>query len=386
MAYLLEINNLNVSINDERGENLKLIDNFSLTIREGEMVGLIGETGSGKSVLARILGGFIQDNWKIECQSFRFKGQELLINNSTIDTNFLSAKVGVIYQDPKTVFDTSKKIGKQILDHMYKSRYFEKNNKKFSKFGWIRKKQEIKELENILTRIGIKDPTPILNSYLSELSDTSAHLMSVALAVMMERELLIADEPTSGLNSVSASRVQSLFKRLNGNFHKTILYLSNNFENVRDLVKSAHIMYFGQIVERIYQVQDIPSNESIVSYVHHPYTHLFLKSTPNFADGKLIFKSKLYAIPGELPELSNIPVGCRFAPKCQFAQRECMQTPGYTKDKEWGHSEFACHHPIDYLTPKQVDQIRDYMEDLNQRLQTMTEESSESNGDREKQL
>lgn len=365
MAHLLEISNLSVSITDKDGKVYKLIDNVSLTVNEGEAFGLVGETGSGKSILAKILGGYIQDNWHIECKSFRFDNKEVLINHNTIDTAYLSSRVGVIHQDPTAMFDPSQKISKQLLAHMRHADAFK--NKKYSSIPWIRRAQQLKEIENLLTRIGIKDPYPLLNSYPNEISDTSARLMNIALAVLLDPVLLIADEPTVGLNTVSEQRVRSLFKRLNANFQKTIVYLSNNYETVKDIVKSVNIMYFGQIVEKFSGVKDLKGH--LVNYSHHPYTNLLLKSSIDFADCKLSFKSRLYAIPGGLPELSNIPIGCRFAAKCQFAQRDCMKTPKFTKDRQ-GYSSFACHHPIDFFTIKQSEQVQEYMNALNEKIES----------------
>ncbi|MFC6276917.1 oligopeptide/dipeptide ABC transporter ATP-binding protein [Psittacicella hinzii] len=355
---LLEISNLTVHIEDPAtGNAIPLVDNFSLNVQAGEFVGLIGETGSGKSVIARILGGAIRQSWKITCKSFRFDGEELLKDTHTLDTKRLAQLVGVIDQDPSNVIDPSVKIGPQIIHRMNLS-------KRWCGFKWHKKRKQYKELEDLLTRMGIKDPDPLLNSYFADLSQTEQHLMSIAMTIVADPVFLIADEPTTGLNAISTQRVQSLLKRLNANFNKTILYLSNNFLTVKHLVTSAHILYFGQIVERFTNVDDI--NQRLLDYAHHPYTRLFLQSLPDFTSSKLIYKTPLYEIPGELPELDNIPVGCRFGPRCEFAQRECMQCPPFVKDRETNYSEFACHFPVDYLSPTQVEKMRDLREQIKQ--------------------
>lgn len=357
---LLEISNLTVKIKDQKtGMLIPLIDNFSINIQAGEFVGLIGETGSGKSVIARILGGNIRPNWQITCSSFRFNGQELLKDNCTINTSLLSGCVGVIDQDPTNVLDPSQKILPQLLARM-------ETCKKWRGFIWRKKQQQIKEIIDLFTRMGIKEPEPILNAYYQDLSQTEQHLMAIAMTIVTEPLFLIADEPTTGLNSISTQRVQSLFKRLNANFNKTVLYLSNNYLTVKNLVHSAHILYFGQVVERFFHLQE--GSQKLLDYAHHPYTRLFLQSLPDFTSNQLIYKTQLYAIPGQLPELSNVPVGCRFGPRCEFAQKKCMQVPSLVRDRVSGTSEFACHYPVDYLEGEELERIKEQKEQIKRQI------------------
>ncbi|RIY32048.1 hypothetical protein CKF54_05520 [Psittacicella hinzii] len=348
---LLEIRNLTVVINDpDSGSAVPLIDNFSITIKNGEFVGLIGETGSGKSVIARILGGHIRPSWQITCDSFRFNGKELLTDVCNLDTKPLAQLVGVIDQDPANVIDPSQKILTQLLDRMDLS-------PKWQGFMWNKRKKKLKEIEDLFTRMGIKEPEPILNSYFQDLSQTEQHLMAIAMTVVTEPLFLIADEPTTGLNSISTQRVQSLFKRLNANYNKTVLYLSNNYLTVKGLVHSAHILYFGQIVERFMHLDDY--DKDLISYAHHPYTKLFLQSLPDFTSDQLIYKTQLYAIPGQIPELTNVPMGCRFGPRCEFAQKKCMQAPELERDRENVSNEFACHYPLDYVDAEFSEKIKE---------------------------
>lgn len=362
---LLEISNLTVTIVDPlTGLDVPLVDRVSLNIQAGEFAGLIGETGSGKSVIARILGGYIRDQWNITCQSFRVNGEEILLDTGRIDTSKLAGVVGVIDQDPANIIDPSVKIGKQLLDRMSLV-------PRWRKLMWNKRKKMRKEIADLFTRMGIKEAELILNSYYADLSQTEQHLMAIAMTIVTDPILLIADEPTTGLNAISTQRVQALFKRLNANLNKTILYLSNNFLTVKNIVNTATIMYFGQVVERFYNVQDI--KEQILTHAHHPYTRLFLQSLPDFTNNRLIYKTSLYEIPGELPELANVPIGCRFGPRCAFAQRKCMQAPSLTKLRDNLNSEFACFYPVDYMNATQQENLRDLVaqskKDMAQRLQ-----------------
>ncbi|RIY35485.1 oligopeptide/dipeptide ABC transporter ATP-binding protein [Psittacicella gerlachiana] len=357
---LLEISNLTVTIRDPNSElDVPLIDNFSISIQAGEFVGLIGETGSGKSVIARILGGYIRPHWKIQCSSFRLNGQELLIDTCTLDTKLLSEVVGVIDQDPANVIDPSQKILPQLLARMDLCQ-------RWRGLIWRKRQKQLKEIIDLFTRMGIKEPEPIFNAYYQDLSQTEQHLMAIAMTVVTEPLVLIADEPTTGLNSISTQRVQALFKRLNANFNKTVLYLSNNYLTVKSLTHSAHILYFGQVVERFFHLKEM--NQKLLNYAHHPYTRLFLQSLPDFTSSKLIYKTQLYAIPGQLPELSNVPIGCRFGPRCEFAQKKCMQVPSLVRDRENGFNEFACHFPVDVIEAETLEQIKEDRERLKREI------------------
>lgn len=332
---LLEITNLSVTVY-EQGQAIKLIDNFSLTLNQGDLVGLIGETGSGKSVIAQILGGFVKPDWRIDCSSFRFNGRELLKDAHTIDTQYLSSNVGIIHQDPANIIDPSQTIGKQITARL----------KMRSDYSWFKRKQLHKELVELLRWAGFKDAQDLLSSYYSELSQTEAHLIAMVMALVTQPLFIVADEPTTGLNSVAQLRVQGLFRRLNANGNKTILYMSNNYLAIRGVVKTAHMLYLGQIVERFYNLDRIETR--LLAHAHHPYTRLFLQSLPNFADDPLVYKGQLFSLPGQLPAMDNLPVGCRFGPRCEFAQRECMKFPAWRRDRVGDYSEFACHHPVNF--------------------------------------
>lgn len=363
---LLEISNLSVTIEANTSQPIKLIDNFSLVVQEGEVISLVGETGSGKSIIARILSGHIRKSWSIECKSFRFNGRELLIDNHTIDTRALTSSIGIIHQDPATVIDPTKKIGQQLVDRIA----IEKRGKHWTQ-RFFKRKERLKEITNLLTRLGIKSTDGILDSYYNELSQTEAQIMAIVMTLVTDPLVIIADEPTTGMSSVSAQRVQSLFKRLNANFKKTIVFLSNNIITMRGLINQAHILYFGQVVERFYDVDEIQYD--LINYSHHPYTRLFLQSLPNFASNNLIYKARLYSIPGGLRELENIPVGCRFGPRCEFAQRKCMQFPPFVRERG-GISEFACHYPIDYMTPAQNLHVKEVREQIKREIEMMMAE------------
>lgn len=359
---ILEISNLNVTIATDSGQPIKLIENFSITLHEGQVISLIGETGSGKSIIARIIAGFIKPDWQIECQSFRFNGQELLKSRHELDTTPLSQQIGIIQQDPAMVLDPTIKIGKQLINMMLI------HNKDSWLAGFTKCKQYYNDIRNILTRLGVKESEVILDSYLSELSATEAQIVAIAMTLVTDPLIILADEPTTGMNSVSSQKLMALFKRLNANYKKSMIFLSNNLLHAKGFVDQIQILYFGQVVERFYDVAEITND--LINYSHHPYTRLFLHSLTDFADTQLIHKSQVYSIPGELPELASIPPGCRFGPRCDFSQSKCMKFPSFTKDRDNGHCEFACHFGIDYLNANQLAYTKEIRDKIRREIET----------------
>lgn len=325
---LLDIRNLCVEVATKHGK-VKLIDNVSLTINEGDICGLIGESGSGKSLIAKIICNNAKPNWNITADRFRFNDIELLKLNPMKRRRLIGKEVSMIFQDPFASLDPSRKIGKQLISAIptfsYKGRWWKW-------FGW--KKRRVIEL---LHRIGIKDHKDIMHSFPNEITEGEAQKVMIAMAVINQPRLLVADEPTHSLEATSQLQVFKLLSSMNQNLKTTILLTSNEIHTVSNWCTTFTILYCGQTIES-------GSKEVILKHPYHPYTTALLNATYDFSQ-PLPFKSKLNTLQGCIPLLENLPVGCRLGPRCSFAQKKCVTKPPMRQIKQ---HFFACHFPVNF--------------------------------------
>lgn len=323
---LLDIRNLNIEIKTPNGR-IKIIDNVNLTLNEGDIVGLIGESGSGKSLIAKVIGNAVKENWIISADRFRFNDVELLKLSPSKRRKLVGKEISMIFQDPLTCLDPSQKIGKQLIQAIprwtFKGRWWQR-------FGW--KKRRAIEL---LHRAGIKEHKDIMASYPNELTEGEGQKVMIAIAVANQPRLLIADEPTNSLESITAQQVFRLLSSMNQNQGTTILLTSNQLSGIAEWCHHIFILYCGQNTE------SAPTAE-LLEHPHHPYTQALLHAVPDFTQ-PIGFKTKLNALKGTVPLLEQMPIGCRLGPRCPFAQKKCVQKPLRHRLKQ---HEFSCHYPI----------------------------------------
>ncbi|OOF70237.1 oligopeptide/dipeptide ABC transporter ATP-binding protein [Rodentibacter caecimuris] len=323
---LLDIRNLNIEIKTENGR-IKIVDSVNLTLNEGEIVGLVGESGSGKSLIAKVIGNSIKENWIITADRFRFNDIELLKLSPSKRRKLVGKEISMIFQDPLTCLDPSQRIGKQLIQAIpnwtFKGRWWQW-------FGW--KKRRAIEL---LHRVGIKEHKDIMTSYPNELTEGEGQKVMIAIAIANQPRLLIADEPTNSLESITEQQVFRLLSSMNQNLGTTILLTGNELTSIHEWCDYTFILYCGQNTEAA------PTKE-LLEHPHHPYTRALLHSVPDFTK-PLGFKTKLNALKGTVPLLEQMPMGCRLGPRCPFAQKKCIQKPFRYRIKQ---HEFSCHYPI----------------------------------------
>lgn len=323
---LLDIRNLCIEIKTATGR-VKVVDNVNLTLNDGDICGLIGESGSGKSLIAKVICNVMKDEWIVTADRFRFNDVELLKLPANKRRKLVGKEISMVFQQPLSCLDPSKKIGVQLMQTItswpYKGRWWKW-------FGW--KKRRAIEL---LHRVGIRDHKDIMNSYPKEITEGEAQKIMIAIAVANQPRLLIADEPTNSLEATTQLQVFRLLSSMNQNHGTSILLLSNDILSVSEWCDTFTILYCGQNVES-------GSKESILHTPHHPYTVALLYSSPDFSQ-PLAAKSKLSTLQGSMPLLDNIPIGCRLGPRCSFTQKKCVIKPILRRVKQ---HEFACHYPL----------------------------------------
>ena len=326
---LLEIDKLRVGFDTEAGL-LVAVDGVSFTIEQGKTLGLVGESGCGKSVTAtsilrlvpnppgRILGGAIRFG---DFDILKLKRDEL--------PKIRGKDVAMIFQDPMTslnpVFTVQKQMGEVLK----------------LRFGMDREAARKRSIE-MLTTVGIPDPATRLTNYPHELSGGQKQRVMIAMALLTEPRLLIADEPTTALDVTVQAQILDLIRALQKRTGASVLFITHDMGVVAEMCDEVAVMYAGRIVE------EAPIGDTF-KRSRHPYTKGLLRSLPQKSHGK---KADLPTIEGVVPSLLKPPPYCRFADRCwkRKSLSEAQQKKCYTEDPQlrpFKTSLVACHYPLE---------------------------------------
>ncbi|MDD1781776.1 ATP-binding cassette domain-containing protein [Enterovibrio sp. ZSDZ35] len=329
---LLDIRHLTIEIDTPQGP-VKAVDRMSLTINEGEIRGLVGESGSGKSLVAKAICGVTKDNWRVSADRLRLGNIDLLSLPARERRHVVGKDIAMIFQEPSTCLDPSEQVGYQLEEAIPSSSF---SGSWWQRLSW-RKQQSIA----LLHKVGIKDHKRVMNSYPYELTDGECQKVMIAMAIANRPRLLIADEPTNDLDPITQAQIFRLLSRTNQLSNTTILLISHDLTTVTQWADRITVMYCGQSVESA-------SRQQILEKPHHPYTNALLRAMPDFSKD-IPHKCKLETLPGAIPPLQNLPIGCRLGPRCPYAQRKCVEVPRTKKIK---NHKFACHFPLNMEVKK----------------------------------
>ncbi len=323
---LLDIRHLTIEIETPQGL-MKAVDRMSLTMSEGEIRGLVGESGSGKSLVAKAIVGVMKDNWRVSADRMRLGNVDLLQLTPRERRRVIARDIAMIFQEPSTCLDPSEEVGRQLIESI-PSRAFE--GKWWQRFKWRRK-----QAKGLLHKVGIKDHRRVMKSYPYELTDGECQKVMIAMAIAAKPKLLIADEPTNDLDPITQSQILRLLSRMNQINNTTIMLIGHDLTTITQWANRITVMYCGQSVESA-------DTKKIMTKPKHPYTAALLKAMPDF-DDKIPHKQKLQSLPGSIPPLQHLPIGCRLGPRCPYAQRQCVEIPRTQRIK---NHKFACHFPL----------------------------------------
>ncbi len=323
---LLDIRNLCVDIMTPTGR-VKMIDNVTFSLNEGEFCGMLGESGSGKSIIIKIICNEIKDTWIIRADRFRFDDIELLKLPVEKRSKIINSKIAFISQIGLSSLDPTQKISKQIKQNLsyrtFKGRWWQI-------FGWKRRRAI-----ELLHRVGIQDHIEIMHRYPKELTDGERQKVLIAMAVANQPRLLIADEPTNTLEGTTKTQIFRLLDSMNKNLNTTILLASSDINHLKEYCDHLLILYCGQNVE-------FGTTEALFTTPHHPYTSAILRSMPDFSQ-PIPTKSRLATLKGTIPMIDALPLGCRIGSRCPFSQKQCITKPPLTYVRQ---QEYACHFPL----------------------------------------
>ena len=314
---VLRIRDLSVNYQTDRGV-LKAIRHVNLDIPKGSIVGVVGESGCGKSTLITSIIRQLDDNADIPNGSIEFEKQDLLKLSLDKMRNISGTKLSIIFQDPMSTLNPVLSIGRQMIDIQYRDK--------------ISKKRKKQRSIDMLTKVGIPDPHSQLNQYPYELSGGMQQRVSIAMALQAGPSLLIADEPTTALDTTLEVQILKLLKELQEEMGCSILFVSHHLGVIAELCDHVVVMYAGEIVEQgsTYEIFNNPA---------HPYTVKLLECDPASISKK---QNLLPTIPGEIPDLINLSGGCIFKNRCDQSIERCDKvTPILNKFDT--HHFVSCH-------------------------------------------
>ncbi|MDG6231056.1 dipeptide ABC transporter ATP-binding protein [Glaesserella parasuis] len=316
---LLKVDELSVHFGDKKAP-FRAVDRVSYEVNEGEVLGIVGESGSGKSVSSLAIMGLIDFPGRVMANSLRFNGHNLLDLKPKEKQKIVGADVAMIFQDAMTSLNPSYTVGYQIMEAL-------KVHQGGSK-AW-RKERAIE----LLTMVGIPDPTSRLEVYPHQLSGGMSQRVMIAMAIACNPKLLIADEPTTALDVTIQAQIIDLLLELQRKENMALILITHDLALVAESAHRIIVMYAGQVVEE-------GKSEQIFKSPLHPYTQALLKALPEFAEGK----SRLQSLPGVVPGKYDRPQGCLLNPRCPYATDLCRQKEPELRTVNG--RQVKCHTPL----------------------------------------
>lgn len=296
---VLEIKDLEVELFSEQGP-LPVIDKVNLSIKEGEIVGIVGESGCGKSMLASAIMNLLNSPAQIAAGTIFYEGQDMTTLSSKEFQKIRGNEISMIFQEPMTSLNPLMKVGKQIEEAI-------KAHEKVTN-------TELKERAIAAIReVGIPQPEKVYHDIPSRLSGGMRQRIMIAMALVCHPKLLICDEPTTALDVTIQAQILRLIKKLRDETNTAVIFISHDMGVIYQMVDRVVVMYAGQFVE------SAPCKKLFEKPLH-PYTIGLQNAIPQINKQQ----SSLQDIPGSVPMLDNLPEGCLFAPRCPFAKAECF--------------------------------------------------------------
>lgn len=304
MSHLLTISDLTIAFTGDTGTH-EVTDHLSLTLDEGEVVCLVGESGCGKSVTSMSLLGLLGPGGSVKEGSICYEDRDLLTLSEKELDQIRGKEISMIFQDPMSSLNPVFTIGYQIMEGLRIHLGLKKRE------AWVRAVE-------LLARVGMKEPELVMKSYPHTLSGGMRQRAIIAMALACDPKLLIADEPTTALDVSVQAQIMELLKRLQKEFRMAVLLITHDMGVVSHMADRVLVMYAGQIVEEA-------QAEELFHHPSHPYTRALLSAIPTTRDSE---DRKLSSIPGMVPENYDTISGCRFADRCPYTRQECHQRIG----------------------------------------------------------
>ncbi len=322
MAPVLEIEDLSTHIKLTRSV-VQAVGNVSLHVDRGETLGIVGESGCGKSMTGLSIMGLLPPGGSIVSGSVKLGARDLVGLKPEEMRKIRGNEIAMIFQDPLTSLDPTKTIGYQVAEPVRLHR------------GVSAVEARDRAVE-VLSLVGLPRPQERLGDYPHQLSGGLRQRVMIAMALACEPQLLIADEPTTALDVTIQAQILELLRDLKDRLGMAMLLITHDMGVIAGHADRVNVMYAGRVVETAHVSE-------LFARMHHPYTQALLASIPQLSQDS---RKALHAIPGLPPDLADPPKGCRFAPRCPRATDQCRQDEPPLAGETTGHL-FACWHPVD---------------------------------------
>ena len=314
MSALIEITDLKIIFHDDRGRTMHAVDTVNFDLARGATLGIVGESGCGKSVTALAIMGLLPKDLTDVTGHVRFDGIELLDLPDHALRDLRGNRLTMIFQEPMTSLNPAYTIGEQIVEVLVRHRGLTPTRAR-------------ERVIALLHDVRIPSPEQRVDDYPHKLSGGMRQRVMIAMALACGPQLLIADEPTTALDVTIQAQVLELMRVLKEKSHAAIILISHDLGVVAEVCDEVAVMYAGEIVERA-------PVDALFASPEHPYTIGLLASIPRL-DRRV---DKLATIEGSLPDMTTLPPGCRFAARCPFAISPCLSAPPpiiYVGERHW---------------------------------------------------
>ena len=303
--FLLDVNGLTVVAQLPGGASAELLSGVSFQLAKGETLGLVGESGCGKSMTAAAIMGLLPEGVRIASGSVRLAGRELAGLNEGSLREIRGKRAGMVFQEPMAALSPVHTVGRQLCDAV-------------RAHSSLSERQAMERAAELLALVGVPDPRRRLRDYPHQFSGGMAQRVVIAGALACEPELLIADEPTTALDVTIQAQVLDLIMELRQRLSMSVLLITHDLGVVADACDRVAVMYAGEIVEQ-------GSVQDTFARPRHPYTAALLAAMPRGEGSTAVGGAALATIPGRVPPAWAWPQGCRFHPRCEYAKPECAQ-------------------------------------------------------------
>ncbi len=321
---LLKVRDLSIHFQSRQGI-LEAVRGISFDLERGQTLGVVGESGCGKSITNLAIMGLLSDNGQVHASEVTFEGLDLLKLREKQWQKIRGKEMAMIFQDPMSALNPSFTVGYQLEETL-----------KIHEPQLTKVDREVRCLE-LLKQVGIPAPESRLSSYAHELSGGMSQRVMIAMAIACKPKLLIADEPTTALDVTIQDQILRLLKELQDAYNMAMIFVTHDLGVVAKVSDNIQVMYAGEIVE------SAPTRE-LIERPQHPYTRGLLRSLPGAKE--TAFRAPLTSIPGIVPALNARPLGCQFHPRCDFASEKCQHQPILTELRDEASTHLLrCHHP-----------------------------------------
>jgi len=324
---LLQVQNLTTIFPTRRG-TVQAVSGVNFTLQRGEILGVVGESGCGKSVTMLSILRLVSAPGRISGGEILFAGRDVLKLSDAHVRQIRGKEIAMVFQDPLTTLNPVFSVGEQIQESL-------------RIHGLAHGASAKERVFTLMDKVGISSPMDRYHEYPHQFSGGMQQRALIAMALACEPKILLADEPTTALDVTIQAQIIELLRRINQTQHTAIVLVTHNLGLAAEFCQRLMVMYAGRVVEA-------GATEQVIEQAAHPYTQGLLSCIP-----RLVSKSRIEPIPGEVPDLVGLPAGCAFHSRCSFAQAACLDGPipwvhiapaqrarclrylGYRREKNW---------------------------------------------------